>query len=93
MSSISPASGDLGPIWSSAIGGGLGSRGELAGDIGEAIIVVVLDNRLFGDSCGFRRGWGRGSKDSCSLLLLAARKETEESARTKAAVALVRLLA
>jgi hypothetical protein len=27
------AVGDFGPSWSSAIGGGLGRRGELAGDI------------------------------------------------------------
>lgn len=31
-SSIMAAPGDTGPVWSSAMGGGLGSRGELAGE-------------------------------------------------------------
>lgn len=33
-----PGPGDVGPIWSSAIGGGEGSRGEEIGDCAEAIV-------------------------------------------------------
>lgn len=40
-----PAMGDLGPSWSSAIGGGLGRRGELEGEaamIGDDLVIVVF---------------------------------------------------
>jgi hypothetical protein len=37
--SMNPTKGDFGPIWSSAMGGGLGRRGELVGDI--AIVADV----------------------------------------------------
>jgi hypothetical protein len=57
--------GDLGPSWSSAIGGGLGRRGELAGDSAEAVIVSRHDRR--------RRSvvWSRGVP-TCVVLLLGA---------------------
>lgn len=45
-------SGDLGPIWISAGGGGLGSRGELGG------IDMTLDFRGDRERC---RTWGEGS--------------------------------
>ena len=36
------ATGDLGPSWSSAIGGGLGRRGELEGDSAEPAIISAV---------------------------------------------------
>ena len=39
--SMNPARGDFGPIWSSAMGGGLGRRGELVGDI-----AIVADAKM-----------------------------------------------
>jgi hypothetical protein len=44
-----PAVGDLGPSWSSAIGGGLGSRGDLAGD---AIVLIGGGVRGSSGVCG-----------------------------------------
>jgi hypothetical protein len=40
------AMGDLGPSWSSAIGGGLGRRGELDGDIARADAILSEEHRL-----------------------------------------------
>lgn len=45
-SECSSAIGDFGPSWSSAIGGGLGSRGELEGDM--AAMVEEARNTLPG---------------------------------------------
>lgn len=49
--------GDMGPSWSSAIGGGLGRRGELAGDTAEAIVNVwgMREMRERGFMYGFPR--------------------------------------
>jgi len=38
--SMNPTKGDFGPIWSSAMGGGLGRRGELVGDIASIVADV-----------------------------------------------------
>lgn len=47
----SPTDGDLGPIWTSVNGGGLGKRGELEGDTPAAVMVegyqlLVLNDRI-----------------------------------------------
>jgi hypothetical protein len=50
-----PPDGDLGPIWSSAGGGGLGSRGELGGIDISSRCSVRFDYRLvFSNPGGFR---------------------------------------
>lgn len=36
-----PMVGDFGPIWTSVKGGGLGSRGELEGDMAPALVVML----------------------------------------------------
>jgi hypothetical protein len=59
-------SGDLGPNWSSAIGGGLGRRGELDGEIGVAVIVVV-------NECE-----GRGRRVSSEVLWFVVRWQGSE---------------
>lgn len=41
----SPTVGDLGPIWTSVKGGGLGRRGELEGDTPAAIAAVSLSGK------------------------------------------------
>jgi hypothetical protein len=58
-------SGDLGPSWSSAIGGGLGRRGELDGERGVAVIFVVNECEDVG--CRVR------GVELCRGLLLSAR--------------------
>lgn len=48
-----PSDGDFGPIWISAAGGGLGSRGELGGGI---VAAIATD----GDSLGSCVSWRSG---------------------------------
>lgn len=48
-SECSSAMGDLGPSWSSAMGGGLGSRGELDGDMAAMVEGARMTLRAIGD--------------------------------------------
>jgi hypothetical protein len=74
---LSPTVGDLGPIWTSVNGGGLGRRGELDGDTPAAAILLTnlvagalrqypgVDDWNRGANAG-KRGWSRSISTSAS---------------------------
>jgi hypothetical protein len=64
----SVATGDLGPSWSSAMGGGLGSRGELEGDTADAAMLSDVSGTRFGVSLTGASA-DAGAACGCALML------------------------